>query len=804
MTLYSEKTAQTLRSVPGLPSGATLRRINGAIISSWPHLLPLGSGALVIGQDGTVHYDDGDSAAGHPLAGQTAVIGSFTFTLADGSGEGPAYSCSIRLEGEAPADTAAPSILAMAPAAGATGVSRSISIDLTFSEPVRFGSTGTITLRNVTAPGTIQAFNVATDQGSGPGKLELVSPSVLRIRTTADLPPSTRVSVRTGPGAVEDMAGNALAAITDDRWDFTTQAATTAAPSVYQFGRQTPAGQAGIPATSFVADPSNHFALVAGRIVITAAGRAANLNAAPYNVTIDGVPRTLTLVANAVSVSGYDEAVAAATLFEASPGTDWILMLRNGAHWEWNGTGRSNLLTGAMTGVFSDPNSTGFATSATPESYNADAMASLSGGKVTIRPDTPLGTRISRRLQIGSNARVIFDGVDFEAQAIEDGRSLTEGGSPPPGTNSIHATHTGFLVQCGNNDGAVPSGTVIFRNCHFGGKAQGTSSLRWSSYVTAGGIGHLVIEDCVADGFFHAFQGGASRHFVVRRTQFLRQIGDAIRCFGTVSAVTGGANVPVYWEVVGNTCWNVLGAEAGDEGFHWGSYHSDFTQAGTNSDQTDCAILFRDNVVVHDVDRSDPTARIHAHYNGTNGRPDFRGHDFSSYPRRRTQGHFANPLNSGRKRVGTFYRETFLGNTRNGMVVTQDDQINIRNCLCLHQGTGWPDAANNAQDVYSLVLNGTPTVALVCEDTIFDNVSGQAAGFTFRRSVDLEPNGLGTTLTHEANFAGTNGTGGGFTLNAQGRSQVTLDKSGASALRADVAARFRPRAGSAAAGRGPY
>ena len=86
-----------------------------------------------------------------------------------------------------------------------------MAVVLTFSEPVTFG-TGSIVLRNVTAGADIEAFDVVTETGPGPGKCQL-SGSTITLTPTAQLPASAEISVRIPGTAVRDAAANPLAAI---------------------------------------------------------------------------------------------------------------------------------------------------------------------------------------------------------------------------------------------------------------------------------------------------------------------------------------------------------------------------------------------------------------------------------------------------------------------------------------------------------------------------------------------------------------------------------------------------------------
>lgn len=131
----------------------------------------------------------------------------------------------VSLAGSAPVIAPASSI----PADGATGVNQNGNVVVAYDRPIKFGSSGTVTLRNVTDNSTIQTFNVATDQGTTAGKVS-ISGNNLTIRPTSALPtPSKNVSVQISAGAVTNLGGINCAAVTNDTTlDFTTGSGNTA------------------------------------------------------------------------------------------------------------------------------------------------------------------------------------------------------------------------------------------------------------------------------------------------------------------------------------------------------------------------------------------------------------------------------------------------------------------------------------------------------------------------------------------------------------------------------------------------
>lgn len=101
MTIYVERNSLTLLNGATDPDGdpISVRRLNGTLISSWPHIVDLTIGSVIVAQDGTVTFDDEQSTSQLPGGGQTVANGSFTFRLWDGALESPTYTASVSLSG---------------------------------------------------------------------------------------------------------------------------------------------------------------------------------------------------------------------------------------------------------------------------------------------------------------------------------------------------------------------------------------------------------------------------------------------------------------------------------------------------------------------------------------------------------------------------------------------------------------------------------------------------------------------------------------------------------------------------------
>ena len=117
---------------------------------------------------------------------------------------------------ETGADTTGPTVTAVTPGRGATGIAASANVTARFSEPVdpTTVSASTITLRNPS--GTLVPAAVSYDAGTQTATLDPA-------QALADNTIYTAL-VRAGPTGVKDFTGNAMSS--DDSWTFTTRAPT--------------------------------------------------------------------------------------------------------------------------------------------------------------------------------------------------------------------------------------------------------------------------------------------------------------------------------------------------------------------------------------------------------------------------------------------------------------------------------------------------------------------------------------------------------------------------------------------------
>lgn len=119
----------------------------------------------------------------------------------------------------------APTISSSTPADNTTDVAIDTDPAVTFNKPIAFGASGSITLRNITDANNFEVFDVATEQGTGAGQCSIAG-SVLTLNTTSSFANNKSYGFRIDAGAVTNLGGVGVAAITDDTTlNFTTVAA---------------------------------------------------------------------------------------------------------------------------------------------------------------------------------------------------------------------------------------------------------------------------------------------------------------------------------------------------------------------------------------------------------------------------------------------------------------------------------------------------------------------------------------------------------------------------------------------------
>ena len=215
------------------------------------------------------------------LAGQTLVASStLKVKVTDTAGnDGAVHAQAYVL------DNAGPVLSSALPVDNATGVSPTNNIVLTFNEGIRLGTTGTITLRDITGNG---ANSVIIDVANHGGQL-IVNGAVLTINPGSNLLTTNQYAVQLSGAAVEDRYGNAYAGISDSTTlNFTTGTVDSSAP---------------VATLVDVADPTQPNA---GTVSIHFNEQVQNVDISDFTLTRDtgSGPQTISLAGLSVGGSG--------------------------------------------------------------------------------------------------------------------------------------------------------------------------------------------------------------------------------------------------------------------------------------------------------------------------------------------------------------------------------------------------------------------------------------------------------------------------------------------------------------------
>ena len=152
---------------------------------------PTSGGTLQLQVNAGVELKD---AAGNALVTTSALLDDTTITV----------------------DGAPPTVATLSPVDNATGAALNANLVVTFNEPIAIGTTGNITIKNL-------SDNSQTTIAITDGTQVTVAGSVLTINPTADLAMLKSYAIQIDATAIKDLSGNFFAGIVDDTtWNFTT------------------------------------------------------------------------------------------------------------------------------------------------------------------------------------------------------------------------------------------------------------------------------------------------------------------------------------------------------------------------------------------------------------------------------------------------------------------------------------------------------------------------------------------------------------------------------------------------------
>jgi methionine-rich copper-binding protein CopC len=120
-------------------------------------------------------------------------------------------------------DNIAPTLLSTSPINNATAFPGANNLEMTFSENMRKGTTGTIVIRRLDTGSSIALFDMA---GASASRVTITG-SIVTINPTNDLPFNTDLFVEVSNDALEDLAGNKFAGLSGSTvWRFKTDFST--------------------------------------------------------------------------------------------------------------------------------------------------------------------------------------------------------------------------------------------------------------------------------------------------------------------------------------------------------------------------------------------------------------------------------------------------------------------------------------------------------------------------------------------------------------------------------------------------
>jgi len=129
----------------------------------------------------------------------------------------------VRAGAELPPDVTPPTVVSFNPPDNAVGINTAPLLIAMFTGFIRLGVAGNVTLKKTSDNSTIEAWNVATEAGTGAGQVNVFGGNQLTMRLTAPLAGATGYYIIWDAGVVRDIPGNPCAAqASTTAWSFTT------------------------------------------------------------------------------------------------------------------------------------------------------------------------------------------------------------------------------------------------------------------------------------------------------------------------------------------------------------------------------------------------------------------------------------------------------------------------------------------------------------------------------------------------------------------------------------------------------
>ena len=332
------------------------------------------------------------------------------------------------------------------------------------------------------------------------------------------------------------------------------------------FGSFTRAGAGGIDtggASITGGNSAGYFEVVGGKLVISAAGQG--MVAGAYFLSMsDGSTIEISILPNRLDVTTDTEMIAACQAAEAiNPGIDFEIVVRDGSVLGTPGVSFT-VTQVVMAGQINDANR-----GVPNASYDPDHVATMSGGSITIRSETPLGATVSGEMRFFGCDCIRIAGLKFD-NAADD--ALAETVIYSDDNNFFGAASTMYqLIVSEDNWVPVPTrGRIIVEQNLFtspDGKAPG----RWARAFLSREMSEVIFQDNETRKVYIGPMGKNTERWVTNRNRASLHVDDHFRCFEHDKPPASGL---IRWEAVGNIILppldDVRFAGAHVDGFQYG------------------------------------------------------------------------------------------------------------------------------------------------------------------------------------------------------------------------------------------
>ena len=524
-----------------------------------------------------------------------------------------------------------------------------------------------------------------------------------------------------------------------------------------EFGALTRAGAGGIAVTGTSitsGDPAGYFAISGGLLSVSSSGQGQVSGLYVLGLD-DGSQIEIQVIANRFDVANDAEFFVALSAAEAiNPLTDYEVVIRDGTI-----LGAPlqpfNVIQIVMGGSLNDVNE-GAANSA----YDIDAVATFSGGSITIRPETKYGATISGAMSLIGCDKILIKDVLFD-NAAPDSEPATVIYSDA--NNFFGPSSYSFHIKIAE-DGWMPEpvrGVVILDGCRFTSPPNKYPG-RWAPGIVAREFGTVIVQDCDFEFLYRGAHGFNLDRWTLIRNTFRNLMEDHMRCFGN----TEPKATPVRFEVVNNTIMPVI------DDVDFAGAHVDCVQVGTTLDARDLDVFVHGNYFYTPV-----PARVYP----------------GEVSVRQTQGMFSDFKTSSANWGGEVSNNFMCVATAWGIGVDNGNFLVVKNNTVIRDTLSVPNFYTTPR-----IFFYTDSTSCVAQNNITGSMVTQpgAGAVLVDNFADLDHAALAGQYSYAAVFNGPFGFDGdrGATFN--------VDLTDATTVRASIDSIFAPKVGGAGEGKG--